>query len=90
MQRIRHSPRWQFWDNATMDTPITLPELEQAINYWRHRVPSQGDESRLCAQAAALATPYALMIIGHRRDITPAELSQAARAAYQAWLDSRK
>ncbi|VDK99926.1 hypothetical protein FR5810_00830 [Bordetella pertussis] len=30
------------------------------------------------------------MIIGHRRDITPAELSQAARAAYQAWLDSRK
>lgn len=54
-----------------MDTPITLPELEQAINYWRHRAPSQGDESRLCAQAAALATPYALMIIGHRRDITP-------------------
>ncbi|VDK99930.1 hypothetical protein FR5810_00831 [Bordetella pertussis] len=40
-----------------MDTPITLPELEQAINYWRHRAPSQGDESRLCAQAAALATP---------------------------------
>lgn len=68
-----------------MDKPISLPELEQVINYWRNRQPSQGEESRLCAEAAALATPYALMIMGHRREITPAELPPAALAAYQAW-----
>lgn len=68
-----------------MNTPISLPDLEQAINYWRNRLPSQGEESRLCAEAAALATPYALMIMGHQREIAPAELTPAALAAYQAW-----
>ncbi len=74
-----------FWDNVSMDKPIPLPELEQAINYWRNRLPSQGEESRLCAEAAALATPYALMIIGHRRENAPAEHSPAAMAAYRGW-----
>lgn len=68
-----------------MDKPIPVTELEQAINYWRNRLPSQGDESRLCAEAAALATPYALMIMGRRREISAAELGPAALAAYQAW-----
>ena len=68
-----------------MDKPIPLPELEQAINYWRNRLPSQGEEARLCAQAAALATPYALMIIGHRRDIATTELDAAALSAYRDW-----
>ncbi|HYG44234.1 MAG TPA: DUF3717 domain-containing protein [Bordetella sp.] len=68
-----------------MDKPIPLPELEQAINYWRNRLPSQGEESRLCEQAAALATPYALMIIAHRREIALDELSPAALAAYKGW-----
>lgn len=64
---------------------ITLPQIEEAINYWRKREPSQGEESRLCPQAAALAAPYALMIIGHRRDIGAEELPPAALAAYRAW-----
>ncbi|MCD0505536.1 DUF3717 domain-containing protein [Bordetella petrii] len=68
-----------------MDKPIPLPELEQAINFWRNRLPSQGEEARLCAEAAALATPYALMIIGHRREIASAELDEAALAAYRGW-----
>lgn len=72
-----------------MNAPISLPELEQAINYWRDREPSQGEESRLCREAAALATPYALMIISHRRELSPDALEPDARAAYQAWRDSR-
>ncbi|HEY0293988.1 MAG TPA: DUF3717 domain-containing protein [Bordetella sp.] len=67
---------------------ITLPQLEEAINYWRNRAPAQGEESRLCPEAAALASPYALMIIGHRPEIGADELAPAARAAYQAWLTS--
>lgn len=68
-----------------MDTSISLPDLEQAINYWRNRLPSQGEEARLCAEAAALATPYALMIMGHQREIAATDLAPAALAAYQAW-----
>ena len=67
---------------------ITLPQIEEAINYWRKREPSQGEESRLCPQAAALATPYALMIIGHRHEIGAEDLPLAALAAYQAWQAS--
>ena len=65
--------------------PITLPQLEQAINYWRNVSPSVGEESRLCPEAAALATPYALMIIAHRREIPLAELTDKARAALDRW-----
>lgn len=68
-----------------MDKPIPVTELEQAINYWRNRLPSQGDESRLCAEAAALATPYALMIISQRREISLTELSPLALEAYRGW-----
>jgi hypothetical protein len=64
---------------------VTLPLLEQAINYWRNVSPSVGDECRLCPEAAALATPYALMIMAHRRDIPVAELGDQARAALDGW-----
>lgn len=68
-----------------MDSVITLPQLEQAINYWRNISPSVGDECRLCPEAAALAAPYALMIMAHRREIATAELGEAARAALDGW-----
>ena len=68
-----------------MENALTLSELEQAINYWRRRLPSNEQEWRLCAQAAALAAPYALMIIEHRKQITLAELSAPGRAAYEQW-----
>lgn len=64
---------------------ITLPQIEAAINYWRNVSPSTGDESRLCPEAAALAAPYALMIMSHRREIPAAELSDPARAALSGW-----
>jgi len=46
-----------------MPTLLTLTELESAINFWRQRSPSVGEELRLCSEASSLATPYALMII---------------------------
>lgn len=64
---------------------ITLPQIEAAINYWRNVSPSTGDESRLCPEAAALAAPYALMIMSHRREIPAAELNDQARAALSGW-----
>ncbi len=36
-------------------------------------------------EAAALAAPYALMIMAHRREIATAELGEAARAALDGW-----
>ena len=71
-----------FWDNDGMSQPLSLPELERAINYWRTQIPATGEESRLCAQAAALAEPYALMIVGHLRDLSIDDLSPKARAAF--------
>ncbi len=42
---------------------VSIQELEAAINYWRSQSPSKGDELVLSREAAALAKPYALMII---------------------------
>jgi len=41
---------------------ITLPELEQAINYWRRQRPATGEECALSPEVDVLATVYALMI----------------------------
>ncbi|GAA5236571.1 DUF3717 domain-containing protein [Verticiella sediminum] len=66
-----------------MTIPIT--ELERAINYWRSRRPSQGEERRLCPEAAALAEPYAALILHRRTEIAYEALTAAARAAFEAW-----
>ena len=77
-----------FCDNAFMDNVITLKALEKAINYWRERSPSIGEESRLCPQAAALSISYALMIISHRTTIALLDLTPSAGLAFQEWLQS--
>ena len=78
-----------FWDNRGMQDTITLPELEAAINFWRQRSPSVGEELRLCAQASSLATPYALMIIERRAQMSVAEMSEKAQTALVEWLAQR-
>ncbi len=78
-----------FWDNMGMQDTITLPELEAAINFWRQRIPSVGEELRLCAQASSLATPYALMIIERRAQTPVAEMSEKAQTALAEWLAQR-
>lgn len=64
---------------------IPLNDLESAINYWRAKNPSIGEECRLCAEASALATPYALMILGRQQTIAVERLSEKAQAALVAW-----
>lgn len=68
-----------------MQNPITLAELESAINFWRQRSPSVGEELRLCPEASALATPYALMIMSRRASIAFDEMPEKSRAAILAW-----
>ena len=68
-----------------MQSLITLPQIESAINFWRQRSPSVGEELRLCHEASALATPYARMIIEHRQAMPVSELSEAAQQAVEQW-----
>lgn len=66
-----------------MNDSITVTQLESAINFWRQRVPATGEEARLCAEASALASPYALMIFEGVKSISTAALSAPALEAYQ-------
>lgn len=68
-----------------MNREITLAELEAAINFWRHQAPSVGEEARLCPQASALATPYALLIFHQQRSLREDDLDTAAREALAQW-----
>ncbi|OZI36921.1 hypothetical protein CAL29_00295 [Bordetella genomosp. 10] len=69
-------------------TPISITQLEQAINYWRARSPSTGEEARLSREAAALATPYALLIYAGAHELRAADLGDEGRLAYAAWLEA--
>jgi hypothetical protein len=62
---------------------VTIQELEAAINYWRSRSPSEGDELRLCPEASALAKPYALMIVQGAQRVPVDVLDDMARSAVQ-------
>ena len=62
---------------------ISILELEAAINYWRSQSPAEGEELRLCPEAAALAKPYALMIVQGSQRVPMDVLDGAAQAAIQ-------
>jgi hypothetical protein len=64
---------------------LTLTELERAINFWRKRHPSTGEEQRLCAEANALAEPYAIAIVTHQTTLQRDSLGAEAQAALDAW-----
>jgi hypothetical protein len=65
---------------------ITIYELEAAINFWRARSPSSGDEHVLCKEASALSKPYAQMIV-QRQTVLPQErLDESARAAWDSYV----
>jgi len=71
-----------------MPISLTLPELESAINFWRQRSPSIGEELRLCPEASSLATPYALMIIERRQQMAVADMSERAQSAIAVWHEA--
>jgi Protein of unknown function (DUF3717) len=64
---------------------ISINELEAAINYWRGRSPSSGDELSLCKEASALSRPYALLIVQRQSSLPPEQLDSEARAAWEAY-----
>ena len=65
---------------------ITINELEAAINFWRARSPSSGDELSLCKEASALSKPYALMIVQRRASVSSDGLEAGARDAWEAYV----
>jgi hypothetical protein len=65
---------------------ISITELEAAINFWRNRSPSSGDELTLCKEASALSKPYALLIVQRQNAISPERLDTLARAAWESYV----
>jgi hypothetical protein len=58
---------------------ITLPELEEAINYWRTLRPSLGEERALSSEVNSLATVYAMMIFSHQKAASVDNLNHTCR-----------
>ena len=68
---------------------ITIQELEAPINYWRSQSPAQGEELVLSKEAAALAKPYALMIVQGSQRIPIDILDESCKAALAKFLAAR-
>ena len=64
---------------------ITLPELEQAINYWRSLRPSVGEERALSPEVNTLATIYAMMIFNQTKVVPLDIIGQAAQQLLESW-----
>lgn len=65
---------------------VSIQDLEAAINYWRSQSPALGEELHLCPEAAALAKPYALMIVQGAQRVPLDVLDETARLAIQKFL----
>ncbi|MFC0402466.1 DUF3717 domain-containing protein [Paraburkholderia rhizosphaerae] len=65
---------------------ITINELEAAINFWRARSPSKGDELVLCKEASALSKPYAWMIVQRQHVVSQEALDGPAREAWNSYV----
>ncbi|HYC41555.1 MAG TPA: DUF3717 domain-containing protein [Noviherbaspirillum sp.] len=68
---------------------IPLPELEQAINYWRSLRPSTGEECALSPEVNALADVYAMMIYTRSHSVPFAQLGQAAQQLVDVWRSQK-
>ena len=69
---------------------VSIQELEAAINYWRSQSPAEGEELCLCPEAAALAKPYALMIVQGAQRIPVDVLDELARTAIQIFFKTNQ
>ena len=65
---------------------LSIQDLEAAINYWRSQSPAVGEELHLCPEAAALAKPYAMMIVQGAQRVPMDVLDEAAKLAVQGYL----
>lgn len=66
---------------------ITLTELEEAINYWRHLRPSQGEESALSPEVNVLAGAYALMIYNHQKSFLLDDMTSPEKQLILSWRE---
>ena len=64
---------------------ITLPELEEAINYWRVLRPSTGEERALSPEVNTLAELYAMMIFNRAGSVPLSALNQTAQQLLDTW-----
>lgn len=69
--------------NSVMN--ITLPELEEAINYWRAARPSTGEERALSPEVNALANWYALMIFNRLATLPYENIDASCLQLIEAW-----
>ena len=65
-----------------------MQDLEAAIKYWRCQSPAFGEELHLCPEAAALAKPYALMIVQGAQRVPMDVWDEVARLAIQKFLNN--
>ncbi|WP_025598144.1 DUF3717 domain-containing protein [Burkholderia sp. WSM2230] len=65
---------------------ISIQELEAAINFWRTRSPSSGDELVLCKEASALSKPYALLIVQRQNSLSRDRLDAIAGQAWDSYV----
>ncbi|MEX3582857.1 MAG: DUF3717 domain-containing protein [Burkholderia sp.] len=65
---------------------ISIYELEAAINFWRARSPSSGDELRLCEEASALSKPYALLIVQRQSALKLESFDPISRHAWESYV----
>ncbi|GGI18990.1 MAG: DUF3717 domain-containing protein [Oxalicibacterium faecigallinarum] len=68
---------------------LTLAELEQAINHWRNRRPSTGEEHALSPEVNALAKIYALMIFHQHKAVALETIDPASRQLIETWQQTR-
>ena len=69
---------------------VSIQDLEAAINYWRSQSPAFGEELHLCPEAAALAKPYALMIVQGAQRMPLDVLDAVAQTAIQQFLKTKQ
>ncbi|QWE22657.1 DUF3717 domain-containing protein [Polynucleobacter sp. AP-Jannik-300A-C4] len=69
---------------------LSIQDLEAAINYWRSQSSAVGEELHLCPEAAALAKPYALMIVQGSQRVPMDVLDEIAKSAIQKFFKTKQ
>lgn len=64
---------------------ISLPELEEAINYWRLQRPAIGEECALSPEVNSLASVYALMIFNRLSSVSLEAIDVASQQLIAVW-----
>ncbi|PUA18166.1 DUF3717 domain-containing protein [Glaciimonas sp. PCH181] len=68
---------------------ISLPELEEAINYWRLQRPAIGEECALSPEVNSLASVYALMIFNQLSSVSLEAIDVASQQLIAIWRTQR-